>query len=70
MRNQLFKTKITELFGIKHPILCGGLMWLGNAEYAAAAVNSGGMGFITAKTFPDPIKFHDELSKASDLTSG
>ena len=45
-------------------------MWLGNAEYAAAAVNAGGMGFITAKTFPDPAEFKDELSKAWDLTSG
>ena len=70
MRKQYFRTKITELFNIKHPILCGGLMWLGNAEYAAAAVNSGGMGFITAKTFPDPAEFKDELSKAWDLTSG
>ena len=70
MRNQYFRTKITDLFKIKHPILCGGLMWLGNAEYAAAAVNSGGMGFITAKTFPDPAEFKDELSKAWDLTSG
>mgnify|MGYP001158229860 FL=1 len=70
MRNQYFRTKITELFKIKHPILCGGLMWLGNAEYAAAAVNAGGMGFLTAKTFPDPIEFKDELLKAWDLTSG
>ena len=70
MRKQYFRTKITELFNIKHPILCGGLMWLGNAEYAAAAVNAGGMGFITAKTFPDPAAFKDELSKAWDLTSG
>ena len=70
MRKQYFRTKITELFNIKHPILCGGLMWLGNAEYAAAAVNSGGMGFITAKTFPDPAEFKDELSKAWNLTSG
>ena len=70
MRNQYFRTKITDLFKIKHPILCGGLMWLGNAEYAAAAVNSGGMGFITAKTFPDPAEFKDELSKAWNLTSG
>ena len=70
MRKQCFRTKITELFNIKHPILCGGLMWLGNAEYAAAAVNAGGMGFITAKTFPDPAEFKDELSKAWDLTSG
>ena len=70
MRKQYFRTKITELFNIKHPILCGGLMWLGNAEYAAAAVNAGGMGFITAKTFPDPGEFKDELFKAWDLTSG
>ena len=70
MRKQYFRTKITELFNIKHPILCGGLMWLGNAEYAAAAVNAGGMGFITAKTFPDPAEFKDELFKAWDLTSG
>ena len=70
MRNQYFRTKITELFKIKHPILCGGLMWLGNAEYAAAAVNAGGMGFLTAKTFPDPIEFKDELLKAWDLTAG
>ena len=70
MRDQYFRTKITELFDIKHPILCGGLMWLGNAEYAAAAVNAGGMGFMTAKTFPDPIQFRDELSKAWGLTSG
>ena len=70
MRKQYFRTKITELFNIKHPILCGGLMWLGNAEYAAAAVNAGGMGFITAKTFPDPAEFKDELSKAWNLTSG
>ena len=69
MRNQYFRTKITDLFKIKHPILCGGLMWLGNAEYAAAAVNAGGMGFLTAKTFPDPIEFKDELLKAWDLTS-
>jgi len=45
-------------------------MWLGNAEYAAAAVNAGGMGFLTAKTFPDPIEFKDELLKAWNLTSG
>lgn len=70
MREPLFSTRITELFNIEHPILCGGLMWLADANYTAAAVNAGGMGFLTAKTFPDPIQFNDELEKALSLTSG
>ena len=45
-------------------------MWLADANYTAAAVNAGGMGFLTAKTFPDPIQFKDELEKALSLTSG
>lgn len=66
----MFKTRLTELFGIEHPILAGGLMWLADAEYAAAAVNAGAMGFVTAKTFPDPGAFRAELQKAKDLTGG
>ena len=45
-------------------------MWLADANYTAAAVNAGGMGFLTAKTFPDPTQFKDELEKALSLTSG
>ena len=70
MREPLFSTRITKLFNIEHPILCGGLMWLADANYTAAAVNAGGMGFLTAKTFPDPTQFKDELEKALSLTSG
>ncbi len=58
------------MFGIRHPILCGGLMWLGTAEYAAAAVNAGGMGFMTAKTFRDPGRWREEVAKAFELTGG
>jgi NADH:quinone reductase (non-electrogenic) len=65
-----FKTRITELFGIEHPILCGGLMWLSDAQYVAASVNAGGMGFITARTFPDPGAFRAELQKCRALTGG
>ena len=65
-----FKTRITELFGIEYPILCGGLMWLSDARYVAASVNAGGMGFITARTFPDPDVFRAELRKCRDLTGG
>ncbi|MCR9257115.1 MAG: nitronate monooxygenase [Alphaproteobacteria bacterium] len=65
-----FKTRLTELFGIEHPILAGGLMWLADANYAAGAVNAGAMGFITAKSFPDPGAFRAELRKARELTGG
>lgn len=69
-RGRHFTTRITELFGIRHPILCGGLMWLADARYVAAAVNAGGMGFITARTFPDPAAFRGELRKCRALTNG
>jgi NADH:quinone reductase (non-electrogenic) len=65
-----FTTRITQLFGIEHPILCGGLMWLSDARYVAASVNAGGMGFITARTFPDPGRFQAELQKCRALTNG
>lgn len=65
-----FRTPITDLFGIRYPILAGGLMWLADANYVAGVVNAGCMGFITAKTFPDPGAFRAELQKARDLTQG
>jgi NADH:quinone reductase (non-electrogenic) len=65
-----FTTRITQLFGIEHPILCGGLMWLSDARYVAASVNAGGMGFITARTFPDPGRFREELQTCRELTKG
>ena len=71
MRPQLFRTRITDLFGIRHPILCGGLIWLADAAYVAAAVNAGGMGFITALSFPqEPERFRAELRKCRTLTGG
>ena len=66
----LFRTRITELFGIEHPLICGGLMWLADARYVAAAVNAGGMGFITARTFPEPGAFRAELRACCELTGG
>lgn len=71
MRPQRFRTRITELFGIRHPILCGGLMWLADARYVAACVNAGCMGFITALSFPDdPEDFRREVRKCRELTGG
>ena len=71
MRDQVFRTRITDLFGIRHPILCGGLFLLADARYVAAAVGVGGMGFITALSFPDdPEDFRREIRKCRTLTGG
>jgi nitronate monooxygenase len=71
VRPQVFRTRITDLFGIKHPILCGGLFLLADAHYVAAVVNAGCMGFITALSFSDsPDDFQREIQKCRDLTGG
>lgn len=70
MREQLFSTRLTELFGIRHPILAGGLFQLADARFVAAVVNAGCMGFITAATFPDPERFREELQRCGELTGG
>lgn len=70
MRDPLFSTRLTKLLGISHPILCGGLMHLADARYVAAVVNAGGMGFITALSFADQVRFREELRLCRDLTGG
>ncbi|WP_421784148.1 NAD(P)H-dependent flavin oxidoreductase [Kiloniella litopenaei] len=64
------RTRLTDLLGIEHPILCGGLMHLADANYVAAVVNAGAMGFISALTFPDPKQLGDEIQKCRDLSGG
>jgi len=64
----MFKTRITELFGIKYPIIQGGMMWISRAELAAAVSNAGGLGIITAFTFPTPQELAAEIKKAKELT--
>ena len=66
----LFRTRITELFAIDHPILAGGLMWLSDASYVAAVVNAGGMGFITSRSFVTLAAFREELRRCGELTRG
>lgn len=71
MRPALFRTRITELLGIRHPILAGGLgPKVSDARYVAAIVNAGGMGFIVAAGFPDAAEFRDQLRQCRDLTGG
>ena len=62
------KTRITELFKIKHPIIQGGMHFVGFAELAAAVSNAGGLGIITALTQKSPQALLDEILKCKDLT--
>ena len=65
-----FRTRITELLGIDHPVLVGGMMYLSDASSVSAVVNAGAMGFITARSFRSVDAFRDELKKCRDLTGG
>lgn len=64
----MFKTRITEMLGIEYPIIQGGMQWLSRAELAAAVSEAGGLGLITAASFPDPEELRDEIRKARTLT--
>jgi nitronate monooxygenase len=70
MHAPVFSTRITELFGIRHPILAGGLMWLSDAAYVAAVVRAGGMAFLTPRSFPEPGAFARELARCEELAGG
>lgn len=62
------KTRITELFGVEHPIVQGGLMWIATAELTSAVANAGAMGFMTALTHETPEGLRQEIRKCRDLT--
>lgn len=62
------KTKITEMFGIEHPIIQGGMHYVGFAEMAAAVSNAGGLGIITALTLKSPGDLADEIARCRDMT--
>jgi nitronate monooxygenase len=63
-----FKTRITELLGIEHPIICGGMQWISRAEIVAAVGNAGGIGFITAESLETPEDLRQEIKKIRGLT--
>lgn len=67
---KLFNTRITELFGIRRPILAGGLQWLSDARYVAAAARAGILGFIPAASFGDDEALRREIRKCRDLCDG
>jgi nitronate monooxygenase len=62
------KTRITELFGIEHPIIQGGMHFVGLAELASAVSNAGGLGIITALTQGTPEKLEKEIARCREMT--
>ncbi|AJG22502.1 NAD(P)H-dependent flavin oxidoreductase [Cupriavidus basilensis] len=62
------KTRITELFGIRHPIVQGGMHFVGLADLAAAVSNAGGLGVITALTQRTPELLEKEIARCRDMT--
>jgi len=64
----MIKTRFTELVGVEHPIVQGGMQWVGRAELAAAVSEAGGLGIITALTQPTPDDLRKEIARARTLT--
>ena len=62
------KTAITELFGIQHPIIQGGMHYVGFAELAAAVANAGGLGIITGLTQRTPELLAREIARCREMT--
>lgn len=62
------RTRITELFGIEHPIVQGGMHYVGLAELAAAASNAGGLGIITGLTQRTPEDLANEIRRCREMT--
>jgi NAD(P)H-dependent flavin oxidoreductase YrpB (nitropropane dioxygenase family) len=62
------KTRITDLFGIEHPIIQGGMHYVGFAELAAAVSNAGGLGIITALTQKSPQDLAKEIARCRTMT--
>lgn len=64
----MFKTRMTELFGIEYPIQCGTMQALSRAELVAAVANAGALACLPAATFPTRQELLDEIKKTRDMT--
>ncbi|KAI9299288.1 hypothetical protein BJ944DRAFT_172527, partial [Cunninghamella echinulata] len=62
------QTKLTKLLGIKHPIIQGGMQWVGRKELVSAVSNAGGLGIMTGLTPGSPEALRTEIQKCKELT--
>ncbi len=65
---QRIKTRITEMFGMEHPIISGGMMWVSTPSLVAAVANAGAFAFLTALTFETPEGLADAIDETRRLT--
>jgi NAD(P)H-dependent flavin oxidoreductase YrpB (nitropropane dioxygenase family) len=64
----MLTTAFTETFGVEHPIMQGGMQWVGRARLVASVANAGALGVITALTQPTPEDLAAEIQRCRDLT--
>ena len=64
----MLKTRITDLFGIEHPVIQGGMQWVGYAELVSAVSNAGALGILTALTQPTPVDLAKEIDRTREMT--
>lgn len=64
----MIRTRFTETFGVDHPLMQGGMQWVGRAELVAAVANAGALGMITALTLPTPEALVAEIARCRELT--
>ena len=64
----MIKTRFTETFGIRHPVVQGGMQWVGRAELVAAVADAGALGFLTALTQPTPEALAQEIARCREMT--
>ena len=64
----MLKTRITDLFEIEHPVIQGGMQWVGYAELVSAVSNAGALGILTALTQPSPEDLAKEIDRTREMT--
>jgi len=64
----MIKTKISEMFGVKYPVICGAMMWLCKPPLCAAISNAGGLGNLTAGNYETEDEFRNAIKDVRKLT--
>ena len=64
----MLRTRFTEMFGVEHPIVQGGMQWVGRAELVSAVANAGALGFLTGLTQPTPDDLAKEIARCREMT--
>jgi NADH:quinone reductase (non-electrogenic) len=64
----MIRTRFTEAFGVEHPIVQGGMMWVGTADLVAPVAEAGALGFLTALTQPTPEALVKEIARVRERT--